>query len=135
KAGDDESRVLAAMVCENEVRSVVESAIRGPLTTPQQGTWRDATHYVCTYPVGTGDFTMTVQVAKSGSGAKKLYERARTRAPKPQRLNGLGQAAYQDRTGVLVARKDRFLLTADPTTLPALPAGLNKGDVAFAAAV
>jgi hypothetical protein len=130
-----ETRVsLATEVCEDTVRSAIEAAISARLPTPQTGRWvgTGRTRYVCIYDLGDGRMTLTVQIVKSTSQATTTYGKIKDRAKKPTRLNGLGQAAYQAADGTIVARKDRFVLTIDPT---ALPARVTKADVAFAAVV
>ena len=125
---------LATEVCEDMVRGAVELAASAKLPTPQVGGWvgKGKTRYVCTYDLGDGRMTLTVQIVKDVGQAKTTYGKIKDHAEKPVRLNGLGQAAYQAADGTIVARKDRFVLTIDPT---ALPARVPKADVAFAAVV
>jgi hypothetical protein len=117
------------------VGGAIEAAMSAKLPAPPQGAWqgKGKTRYVCTYTVaGGGSVTLTVQVVKDTSAAKRTYAAARAKTTTPVRLNGLGQAAFQAPSGLLVARKDRFVLTIDPA---ALPSQVSKSDVAFAAVV
>lgn len=120
---------VATEVCERMVREAVEAVIEQKLPTPQQGAWQGRT-YTCTYEVGDGSLALRVQVLRDNARAKAAYVAARHAASIDQTFHGLGQQAFQADDGTLVARKDRFLLTADPSLLPAR---LTKRDVTFAA--
>jgi hypothetical protein len=123
------SRKLATEVCESMVKDSIEAAIEGKLAAPQQGGWQGDT-YVCTYNVGDGSFVLSVKVLPTTAGAKTLYRSTIKAAKIDQKFNGLGQESFQAKNATLVARKDRFVLTADPSLLPPR---LNKRDIAFAA--
>jgi hypothetical protein len=123
------SRKLATEVCEDMVKDSIEAAIEGKLSAPQQGGWQ-GNIYVCTYKVGDGSIVLSVQVLPTTSGAKALYRSTIKASKVDQKFNGLGQESFQAKNATLVARKDRFVLTADPSLLPPR---LNKRDIAFAA--
>lgn len=123
------SRKLATEVCEKMVGDAIEASIEGKLAAPQQGGWQGDT-YVCTYNVGDGSIVLGVRVLATTTGAKALYRRTLKAATVDQKFNGLGQESFQAKNATITARKDRFVLTADPTLLPPR---LNKRDVAFAA--
>ncbi len=123
---------IAKEVCEDMVTDAVESASERTLVGPPQGVWTASDHFTCTYDVGGGTITLGVRVLKSKRGASSAFDKAKRSAKKTTRLNGLGQGAFQAGDGTLVARKDQFLLTIDPLTLPA---GVKKADVALAASV
>ena len=127
-----DAQELATEACEEMVSTAVEAVIGHPLTTPPQGTWVRRDLYRCTYDVDGGTLVLRVDVAKNDAKAQAAFQAAQRKAPGRQRFNGLGQAAFQATDGTIVARKDRFLLTVDPS---GLPTGLNRGDVAFAATV
>ncbi len=124
---------LATEVCESMVREAVEAVVAHPLPTQQVGAWTvPDKQYQCTYDVGGGTLVMQVDVERNGKGAKTAFRTARSAFATRERLHGIGQQAFQTPDGTLVARKDNFVLRVDPA---AVPAGINKRDVAFAAAV
>jgi len=130
-AGPDRSaRETATEVCEDMVREAVEAVAEQPLAVPQQGSWAGRT-YTCTYDLGDGQLVLRVEVLRTRAGARALFRQARQVADVDQRLHGIGQQAFQTTDGTLVARKDSFVLTADPLLLPAR---LDKADMAFTAA-
>ena len=122
---------LATEVCEQMVRDAIEATINGPLAGKQVGAWQGTT-YTCTYPFGDGTLALRVQVLADKHAAKAAYGAVKKQSIIDQPFNGLGQAAFQAKDGTVVARKDRFVLTADPSQVPAR---LNKTDLAFAATV
>jgi len=128
-APDRASRKTATEVCEEMVKEAVEAVAQQPLASPQQGAWLGQT-YTCTYNVGDGSLVLRVDVLGSRTGARAAYRQVRLASTVDQTFRGIGQAAFQAKDGTLVARKDRFLLTADPS---ALPARLSKQDLTFAA--
>ena len=123
---------IAKEVCEEMVSSAVEEASELTLAAPPAGVWVATNRFTCTYDLGGGTIVLGVRVLKSNGKAKTAFEQAKAKAKKPERLNGLGQSAFQASNGTLVARKDQFLLTIDPL---ALPEGVKKADVALAASV
>ena len=124
---------VAAEACEPMVRDAVVAAVGAPLAAPPASAWHGR-RYSCRYDVGDGSLVLYVDVQRDVAAAKAAFAAgARRAADRPERLNGLGQEAFQSSVdGQFVARKDRFLLRIDPS---ALPARLVRGDVAFAAAV
>ena len=121
----------ATDVCEPMVRNEVEASLGSPLPGPQVGGWAGHT-YTCTYPLAGGPLVLRVDDLATKGTAKAAYRHRAAAAPRRTRLNGLGSAAYQRRDGTLVAVKDQFLLTIDPT---ATRASVAPSDLAFAAAV
>jgi hypothetical protein len=121
----------ATEVCEPMVRNAIEASLGAPLPGPQQGGWAGRT-YTCTYPVSGGQLVLRVDDLRTKAKAKAAYGRLATRAPRRTRLNGLGDAAFQAADGRLVAVKDQFLLSIDPS---AVPAPAQRSDLAFAAVV
>ncbi len=112
------------------VRTSVETAVGAPLAAPQEGTWTGH-RYTCRYDIGDGTLVFSVDVQPNTARAKSTFASARHAALEPQRLNGLGDQAFQARNGIFVGRKDRFVLRVDPS---GLPGRLDRGTVAYAAA-
>jgi hypothetical protein len=127
----DHARQLAAEACSAEVRGAIEAVLGASLPTAPQGAWQ-ANRYTCLYSVGDGTLSLTVDVLASSHQADRVFAQAQRVAPLRQRLNGLGQQAFQTSDGLLVARKDHFVLRFDPS---AVPARINHSDITFAAAV
>ena len=131
-AGDaDHSANPATDVCQPMVANGIVEFLGGPLPAPQHGGW--AGHvYTCTYPLAGGRLVLTVTQLRNRAAAATAYNRLAQAAAHRTRLNGLGNAAYQAPDGTLVARKDQFVLDADPT---GAPSGIRPADLAFAAVV
>ena len=127
---DRTARGTAEEVCEDMVKEAVEAVAGQPLAVPQQGSWAGRT-YTCTYDLGDGQLVLRVEALRARAGARALFREMRGLADVDERLHGIGQQAFQATDGTLVARKDNFVLTADPSLLPAR---LDRGDVAFTAA-
>jgi hypothetical protein len=124
------SRHLAREVCEDMVRDSVVAAAREPLSQPQQGSWT-GTRYSCRYTFATGSLAVEVAVYRKPSAAKHAFTAAQRTTTERSRLYGVGQQAFQEQTTRrLVARKDNFLLTVDPTRLGAL---LDHDTIAWSA--
>ena len=121
----------ATDVCQPMVGNAVVEFLAAPLPAPQHGGWAGHT-YTCTYPLRGGQLVLTVKQLPSKAAAKATYDRLAAATKGRTRLNGLGNAAYQAPNGTLVARKDQFVLTVDPT---AAPPGVRGADLAFAAVV
>lgn len=124
------SQQLATEVCEAMVRNSVEIAVGRPLSAPQEGSWIGH-RYTCRYDLGDGTLLFSVDVQPNIGRAKSTFVAARRGALVPERLNGLGDQAFQARDGLFVGRKDRFVLRVDPS---GLPASLDRVTVAYAAA-
>jgi hypothetical protein len=124
---------LATEVCEAMVREAVEAVVGKPLAAPPVGMWVvPDKEYRCTYQVGSGILVMDVSVKHAIKGAKKAYRQALAAADVDEKLHGIGQQAFQDVQGAIVARKDNFVLSVEPRGIP-MPT--SPRDVAFAAAV
>jgi len=121
----------ATDVCEPMVRSAVEASVGSPLPGAQSGAWAGRT-YTCTYPLAAGRLVLSVDDLGGRRQAKAAYRRRWSAAGHRTRLNGLGNAAYQRADGTLVALKDQFVLTVDPT---AARVSVAPSDLAFAAAL
>ena len=125
------ARQLAAEACSQDVRGAIEAFLGVPLPAPQQGTWQ-GNRYLCVYNLGDGTLGLSVDVLANKHQATSSFVDAQRDAPLRQRLNGLGQAAFQTPDGLFVGRKDRFVIRIDPS---GLPARINHSDITFAAAV
>jgi hypothetical protein len=131
-AGSAARPKLATEVCESMVRDAVVSVARRSLVAPQAGSW-DGPRFTCRYVFGFGSaVVLQVDVRRDTASAKAAFSSARRAAIEPEKFAGIGQQSFQSKDGVLVARKDRFVLRIDPTSLPRK---LHGRDVAFAAAM
>ena len=111
------SRELATEVCEDMVRDAAVAAAGEALASPQQGGW-SASRYRCRYSFRDGALLVDVDVFRTDKLAQKRFAANRKRAGISDRLPGIGQQAFKSHAGAIVARKDRFVLTVDPTGLP-----------------
>ena len=110
-------RSRAQEVCEDMVRESVVAAARRPLTHRQRGAWQ-GNRYTCAYDFGAkGTLRVLVDVLPSSSAAKNAYVLVRQANPRRATLFGLGQAAFSSGTTLVAARKDRFLLRVDGSSL------------------
>jgi hypothetical protein len=122
------ARALAAEVCEEMVSDAAVGIAGQELVAPQQGTWT-GWRYSCPYEFEGGALLVTVDVYESVAAAKQDFKTVRSREVDPTRLFGIGQQAFQAEDFTLVSRKDNFLLTVDPTSLPT---GIDRDAMAFA---
>jgi hypothetical protein len=122
------ARELAAEVCEDMVGDAAVSAAGETLLAPQEGTW-SGSRYTCTYGFDGGSLALHVDVFKSAAAAKQRFAKARDATTGRTQLYGIGQQGFQAKDLVLVSRKDNFVLTVDPT---ALPARLNRDAITWA---
>jgi hypothetical protein len=122
------ARELAAEVCEDMVGDAAVSAAGEALLAPQQGTWTGS-RYSCTYGFDGGSLALRVDVFKSVAAAKQAFAKVRDATTARTRLYGIGQQGFQAKDLVLVSRKDNFVLTVDPT---ALPARMNRDAITWA---
>jgi hypothetical protein len=122
------ARELAAEVCEEMVSDAAVHAAREQLVAPQQGAW-SGSRYTCPYQFDGGTLAVDVDVFRSVDAAKKGFSTARDRMEDRTRLYGIGQQAFQAGDLTLVSRKDNFVLTIDPT---ALPARFNRDGIVWA---
>jgi hypothetical protein len=122
------ARELAAEVCEDMVGDAAVGAADEPLVAPQQGTW-SGSRYTCTYGFDGGTLALTVAVFKTVAAAKQGFAKVRDATTGRTRLYGIGQQAFQANDLKLVSRKDNFVLTVDPT---ALPARMNRDAITWA---
>jgi hypothetical protein len=121
----------ATDVCEPMVRNAVEASVGSPLPGTQSGAWSGHT-YTCTYRLAAGRLVLSVDDLGTKRRAQAAYRRRWSAAGRRTRLNGLGNAAYQRADGTLVAWKDQFVLTVDPT---GARGSVAPPDLAFAAAL
>jgi len=125
------ARELAAEVCQDMVRDAIAASLGTPLPGVQQGSWT-GTVFTCRYPLPGGEFVLRVNQFRSKAGAGRAFTRLARDAPGSTRLNGIGDRAFQARSGILEVWKDQFVLDADPS---AVPPPIGRSDLAFAAVV
>jgi hypothetical protein len=122
------ARELAAEVCEDMVGDAAIDAAGEELVAPQAGTW-DGWRYSCAYAFSGGTLAVNVDVFRTVAEAKQGFAKVRDKTEDRTRLYGIGQQAFQADDLKLVSRKDNFLLTVDPT---ALPARFNRDGIVWA---
>lgn len=114
---DRHPRKTAQEVCEPMVRDSVIAATNHKLTGAPTRTWQDD-HFTCTYSFGArGAIVVTVDVLAGDAAARKTYATLRQGASHRSTLFGIGQRAYRSGLDVIVAQKDRFILTVDGRAL------------------
>jgi len=110
---DRHPRTTAEEVCESMVRDSVVAAARKKLATPRTSAWHD-NEFTCTYSFGRrGALVVTVDVLANGAQARQSYRASYNGAAHRATLFGFGQRAYRSGTDLVIAQKDRFLLTVD----------------------
>jgi hypothetical protein len=125
---DAHGRGRAAEACEPMVERSVASALDASATVQRSGSWRGST-FTCRYTIGDGVLAVRVHVYGGKASARRAFTRIARQAHPGTPLSGLGQQAFQAEGGQFIARKDRFVIDADPSQLPAS----QRRDVAFAA--
>ena len=114
-------RALAVEVCEDMVADAVETMTRAPLPQPQEGRWRGR-RYTCDYELDAGRLRLTVAYTPTLEESRSTFATTKNGAQRPTDLFGIGGEAFQHRRSkAIVARKDNFILTVDPSRLD-LPA-------------
>ena len=126
-----DAKTLAVEVCEDMVRDAVVGSTGGPLAAPQAGSWNaKGTRYTCTYPLNGGQLVIRVDTFPNKKKARAAYATTTKKSKVDQKLNGIGERAFLGKDGRVVAEKDRFVLTTDPSRLPTK---LSKANVSLAA--
>jgi len=116
---DRHPRTTAEGVCEPMVRDSVVAAARRKLATPRTKAWHD-NQFTCTYSFGTrGALVVTVDVLANDAQARQNYRASYNSAAHRTTLFGIGQRAYRSGTTLIIAQKDRFILTVDGRQLAA----------------
>jgi hypothetical protein len=116
-----QAKTLAEEVCETMVQDAVVSVAGAPLPAPQVGAWAGK-QYTCTYALADGQFVIRVDTYKNHKKARHAYAKAIRKTKIEQDLLGIGQQAVLARDGHVIALKDLFVLSADPSGVP------TKGD-------
>jgi hypothetical protein len=107
----------ARMVCDDEIRGEVAAAL-GLATVPApQPAWADHV-YTCPYVLPAGPLVLSVTVTPSDAAARAALQTARGGLASPAPEPRLGQQAYGDAAGTVVAVKDTMVLRVDATALP-----------------
>jgi hypothetical protein len=109
--------VSARMPCDDEIRGEIADALGLKSVPTPQGSWNDHV-YRCTYALPMGPLVMSVTVAPSDTAARRELNTQRTQLAATDSEPGLGQQAYGNAAGTLVAVKDNMVLHVDATGLP-----------------
>jgi hypothetical protein len=109
--------VSAQMPCGDEIRGEVADALGLGSVPAPQGTWSDHV-YRCTYALPVGQLVLSVTVTPSDAAARTDLATMRTRLAAADPQPGVGQQAYGNAAGILVAAKDNMVLDVDASGLP-----------------
>jgi hypothetical protein len=130
----------AAMICSDEIRSVVQRTFhlaRRPVPTRR---WSAANlTLACGYRLPAGTLRMTVQDARDERTGRPYFRRLRSDLPGATPIRGvqsLGFPAFETRSGSVVFLKDGKTLRVDASGIVAhgLPAGFTRAETAYGVA-
>lgn len=107
----------ATMICNDELKSRIQASLHLDAAPATQATWADSL-YSCTYSLPYGQFPLSVKVLPSDAAATSYLQAQRAKLPGAQETGGFGQEAYETDNGVILARKDTFVLRVDASKLP-----------------
>jgi hypothetical protein len=128
----------AQMICGTEIRGELAAALGVAAVPAPQPIWADHV-YTCPYALPVGPLVLSVTVTPSDGAARAGLQTVRAELAPATPEPGLGQEAYSDVAGTVVAVKDNMVLRVDATALPGDlgPAHLSRVAVAeeIAAAV
>jgi hypothetical protein len=130
----------AAMMCSNEIRSVVQRTfhLAHPPTPARRWSATNLT-LACSYRLPSGTLRMTVQDAPNERTGRPYYQRLRgdlTGATPIRGVQSLGFPALETRSGSVIFLKDGKTLRVDASDIVAhgLPAGFTRAEAAYAVA-
>lgn len=108
----------ASMVCtEDEIKSRIKANLDLADDPPSDSHWGDSL-FSCIYHLPGGPLGVSVKVLGSAQEASAYLQAQRAGLPGAQETGGFGEQAYETDGGVIVARKDAFVLRVDATHLP-----------------
>lgn len=107
----------AQMICDDEIRGEIGDALALAAVPAPQPHWADHV-FTCDYALPMGRLVLSVTVSPSDAAARTALAAMRTALPNAAEEPGLGQQAYSDDSGTVVAVKDNMVLRVDPTGLP-----------------
>lgn len=105
------------MPCSDEIRGQVADALSLASVPAPQATWADHV-YRCAYTLPMGQLVLSVTVAPSDSAARNDLLAMRTELAATDPEPGLGQQAYGNLAGTVVAVKDNMVLHVDARGIP-----------------
>jgi hypothetical protein len=109
--------VSAQMPCGDETASQIAHALSLTSVPAPQGTWADHV-YRCSYTLPVGPLVLSVTVTPSDTAARHDLEAMRTQFAATDPEPELGQQAYSNAAGTLLAVKDNMVLHIDATGVP-----------------
>lgn len=108
----------ARMVCADEGRREIATAVGVEIAHPLVGRWSNAL-YACDYVYGHGArMILSVKALSNSTETTTYFDMLGTRLGRGKALQGLGQGAYQTANGSTVVRKDQLVLLVDVSKLP-----------------
>lgn len=107
----------AQMICDTEIQGEIADALALAAVPVPQPHWADHV-FTCDYALPMGRLVMSVTVTPSDAAARTALAAMRTGLPNAAEEPGLGQQAYSNDSGTVVAVKDNMVLRVDPTGLP-----------------
>jgi hypothetical protein len=107
----------ASMVCGDEIRGDIRTALALPAAPVGRSTWADSL-FTCTYPLSWGPLVLSVKESPTDAAARAWFTAGRAGLAGAQDAPGLGEGAYAGPAGTVVVIKDNDVLTVDTTGLP-----------------
>jgi hypothetical protein len=122
--------VSAKMVCQQEVRDEIASALGVSETRVTKPTWSDHV-YSCTYVYPNGSIVISVKELVNADSTTKYFESLAAKLGKKEVIPGLAQGAFLAPNDDVVVRKDYKVLLVDVHGISQqfLPA-MTRADVA-----
>ena len=124
----------ATMICSTEIQGEIADALNVPSIPSPTPTWADHV-YTCSHALPGGPLVLAVRVTPSDKAARDQLETTRARFAAAEQEPGLGERAYSNPGGVVVAVKDNLELTVDATALPDDLGGTHEKRLDFARVV
>jgi hypothetical protein len=134
KAGKHPSE-SAKMVCQQEARTAIASALGVTETSVTPPTWHDHV-YSCAYVYPQGKVVLSVKELVSEATTSSYYDGILAKYGVIRRQAGLGQGAWLLKNNDVVVRKDYKVLLVDVSGIPQHFTGaLTRADVSLNVAV
>lgn len=123
----------AKMICADEAREDIESALGQKVTKPLEPTWTNQL-YSCAYVFAQGTMVLSVKELVDERGTRAYFDEVVSSLGQ-RRLFELGEEGFQANNGSVVIRKDNKVLDVDVTGLPARLGAYSRPDVGSTVAI
>ena len=122
--------VSAKMVCEQDVRDEIASALGVSETRVTKPTWSDHV-YSCTYVYPSGSIVISVKELVNADATAAYFNSEAAKLGKKKAINGLAQGAFIAPNDDVVVRKDYKVLLVDVHGISQkFVPGMSRADVA-----